>query len=110
MAKKRPPKLSDRSLRRVEERAASKLAQDRERLFVLEAGGRPERPIEAASAAVIESQAIRVPCPRCGGSHEVVEHAAVVQKGVRLREVKLCCRQCGSKRSLWFRIAPPRLN
>jgi len=107
---KRPPKRGERTALRGQERARAKLQKDRERLFVLEPGGRPERPLEAQSAAVVESQATSVPCPRCGGSLEVIEHAALVQQGVRLREAKLRCRQCGSKRSLWFRIAPPSLN
>jgi len=107
---KRPPKRSDRNLRREQERASDKLKEARERLFVLEAGGTPERPLEAASAAVIEAHASSVPCPRCEGSQEVVEHAALVHDGVRLREAKLRCRQCGSQRSLWFKIVGPSLN
>jgi hypothetical protein len=101
---KRPPKRSDRTVRREQARALTRLQQDRERLFTLEPGGQPERPLEAASAAVIERQATRVPCPRCGGTQEVVEHAALIHHGVRLRETKLRCRQCGTQRSLWFKI------
>ena len=101
---KRQPKRSDRTIRREQERASTRLQDDRERLFALEAGGRMERPIEALSAAVIETHATRVPCPRCGGAQEVDEHTALVHAGVRLRETKLRCRQCGSRRSLWFKI------
>lgn len=107
---KRPPKRGERTALREQERARLKLQKDRERLFVLEPGGRPERPLEAQSAAVVESLATGVRCPRCGGSLEVIEHAALVHQGVRLREAKLRCRQCGSKRSLWFRIVGPSLN
>ena len=107
---KRPPKRGERAVRREGERTRAKLQLDRERLFVLEPGGRPERPLEAHSAAVIETQAMSVPCPRCGGSQEVVEHTALVHNGIRLREAKLRCRQCGTKRSLWFRIIGPSLN
>ena len=107
---KRPSKRSDRTIRREQERELSRLQADRERLFSLEAGGRSEHPIEATSAAVIESHASRVPCPRCGGSHELLEHTASVQHGVRLRQTKLRCRQCGSQRSLWFKIVGPSLN
>ena len=107
---KRPPKRGERSALREQECARVKLQKDRERLFVLEPGGRPERPLEARSAGVVESQATGVPCPRCGGSLEVIEHAALVHQGVRLREAKLRCRQCGSRRSLWFRIVGPSLN
>jgi transposase-like protein len=107
---KRPPKRGDRAARRERERAQKKLENDRERLFLLEPGGSPERPLETASAAVIETQATSVPCPRCGGSQEVLEHTALVHHGVRLREAKLRCRRCGSQRSLWFRIVGPSLN
>jgi hypothetical protein len=101
---KRQPKRSERTLRREGERATTRLQEDRERLFALEPGGRIERPIEALSAAVIEAHATSVPCPRCGGGLEVVEHTALVHDGVRLREAVLRCRQCGSPRSLWFKI------
>ncbi len=107
---KRPPKRSARSVRREQERTAAKLAADREKLFQLEAGGSKERPLDASSAAVIEAHAASVPCPRCGGHQEVIEHTALTHKGVRLREAKLRCKQCGSERSLWFRIVGPSIN
>jgi hypothetical protein len=107
---KRPPKRSERTVRRQQGRSDARLRDDRERLFLLEPGGNPERPIDAQSAAVIEAQATRVPCPRCGESQEVIEHAARVHGGIRLREANLRCRQCGSTRSLWFRIVGPSLN
>src|SRR3954463_9830098 len=107
---KRQPKRSERTVRREDERASTRLQEDRERLFALEPGGRPERPLEAASAAVIETQATKVPCPRCGGGQEVMEHVALVHQGVRLRETKLRCRQCGTQRSLWFKIVGNSLN
>jgi len=107
---KRAPKRSDRTLRREQERVKERLKEDRERLFALEAGGSPERPLDAPSAAVIESHALSVPCPLCGANHELVEHSAHVKNGVRLRETKLRCRQCGSTRSLWFKIVGPSLN
>ncbi len=107
---KRPPKRSDRSVRREQARVRAKLEADREKLFQLEAGGSKERPLDASSAAVIEAHATSVPCPRCGGQQEVLEHTALTHKGVRLREAKLRCRQCGSERSLFFRIVGPSLN
>jgi len=107
---KRAPKRSDRTIRREQERAQTRLREDRERLFALEPGGNPERPLSAASAAVIESHAVGVPCPQCGANHELLEHSAHVRRGVRLRETKLRCRQCGSERSLWFKIVGPSLN
>jgi transposase-like protein len=57
---------------------------------------------------VVELRAVAMPCPRCEGQHRVEEHAAVVVEGVRLREVRLVCRACGSRRSAWFRL--PVLN
>jgi len=107
---KRPPKRSERTVRREQARALTRLQSDRERLFTLEPGGAPERPLDASSAAVIEAHATSVPCPLCDSAQEVVEHTALVHNGVRLREVKLRCRQCGSKRSLWFKIVGASLN
>jgi len=107
---KRPPKRSERTVRRAQERADERLLADRERLFTLEPGGQPERPLDATSAAVIEAHASSVPCPRCGGTQEVTEHTALIHHGARLRETKLRCRQCGTTRSLWFRIVGVNLN
>lgn len=101
MAKKPRP----RAKKREGERALAKLQAARERLFELETGGTPERPLNVVSAAVVEAQAESVPCPRCAGKHEVLEHVAVTVSGVRLRETRLRCRQCGTLRSLWFRIS-----
>lgn len=100
MAKKPRP----RTLRRVAARHSSKLAEARERLFELELGGAPERPLTIPSAAVVEAQAMALACPRCEGKHEVVEHVAVTLGGTRLREARVRCRQCGSTRSVWFLI------
>jgi hypothetical protein len=106
MAKK--PKRA-RTVRREAERAAVSLARDRERLFALEPGGSPERPIDVQAVSVVELRAVAVRCPRCDGEHRVDEHAAVTTEGgARLREMRLACRECGSKRSLWFRL--PVLN
>jgi hypothetical protein len=100
MAKKPRP----RTQRRETARAVSKLQEVRQRLFELELGGAAERPLPVASAAVVEIHAESVPCPRCGAKHEVIEHVAVTVAGIRLREARLRCRQCGTSRSLWFRI------
>ena len=96
-------------MRREEARQVAGLARDRERLFKLEAGGTPERPIDVASASVVDVRAAAVPCPRCGAEQAVKEHRAVGGTGgVRLREARLECRRCGSERSLWFRL--PSVN
>jgi hypothetical protein len=100
MGKKSRP----RAQRRDSERALAKLRDARQRLFELELGGAAERPLPVVSAAVVETHAESVQCPRCNGKHEVVEHVAVTVAGVRLREARLRCRQCGTTRSLWFRI------
>jgi transposase-like protein len=99
-AKKSRPRTKQREAARTLE----KLQTARERLFELEPGGSPERPLSVTSAAVVETQAESVPCPRCEGKHDVAEHVAVTVHGTRLREARLRCRQCGSTRSLWFRI------
>lgn len=93
-----------RTVRRAAARHGSKLAEARERLFELELGGAPERPLTIASAAVVESHASALACPRCQGKHEVVEHVAVTLGSTRLREARVRCRQCGSTRSVWFVI------
>ncbi len=98
-------KSRPRTKQREAARSLDKLRAARERLFELEAGGSAERPLTVVSAAVVEAQAESVPCPRCEGRHDVVEHVAVTLHGVRLREVRLRCRQCGTSRSLWFRIS-----
>jgi DNA-directed RNA polymerase subunit RPC12/RpoP len=95
----------ERTLRRESARKAERLARNRERLFLLDLGGSPERPIDVDSAAVVETRARGVPCPRCESEHAVDEHAAVSAHGERLREVRLRCRKCGSRRSMWFRLA-----
>ena len=104
-------KTRPRAQRREAQRELTKLHAARERLFALELGGAPERPLPVVSAAVIEPHAESTPCPRCDGKLELVEHKAVtvakpdVEGPTRLREVRLRCRQCGTPRSLWFRIA-----
>jgi hypothetical protein len=110
VAKKKARTESARTQRRAFERAEQSLAKDRQRLFELEVGGSAGRPIEVSSASVVETHALSVPCPLCSGPHEVVEHAAVVDQGVRLREVRLRCRQCGSRRTLFFRLVEPKPN
>lgn len=105
-----PKKPRARGERRAAERAASKLQSARERLFQLEMGGSAERPLLIASAAVVETHAESAPCPRCEGRQQVAEHVAVTVAGMRLREARLVCRQCGTRRSLWFRITEPGPN
>jgi len=95
-----------RTARREQKRATEKTAALREKLFRLAAGGSPERPLDVVSPATIEPHVSSVECPRCGGRLVLDEHAAVVIEGARLREARLRCCGCGSRRSLWFRIVP----
>ena|ERR1041384_4296707 len=99
-----PKKPRPRTKLREAARSVQKLQDARRRLFELEPGGTPERPLLVASAAVVEAHAESVACPRCSGRHDVVEHAALTINGTRLREARLRCRQCGTTRSLWFSI------
>ncbi|RYZ05890.1 MAG: hypothetical protein EOO73_18430 [Myxococcales bacterium] len=99
-AKKSRPRTKQREAART----LDKLRAARQRLFELQPGGSPEQPLQVVSAAVVEAQAESVPCPRCEGKHDIVEHVAVTRQGTRLREARLRCRQCGTTRSLWFRI------
>jgi hypothetical protein len=103
----RKPKRA-RTVRREGQREAAALARDRERLFALERGGSPERPIDIHATSVVEVRAGTAACPRCGAEHRLEEHAAVTTAGgARLREARLVCRACGSRRSLWFRLLEP---
>ena len=106
MTKKKRP----RNLRRALARQQDKLASARRRLIALESGGSPQRPIEVASAAVIEARAARIPCPDCSGELRAEEHEALAHEGELLREVTLLCRRCGAALAQYFRIVPARLN
>jgi hypothetical protein len=108
--KRKARKDTERTSRRRDERDSEKLAEARERLHGLEAGGSSRRPIDVVSSTLVETHALATPCPRCDGIHDVLEHAAVTIEGVRLREARLRCRQCGSRRSLWFRLVRETAN
>jgi hypothetical protein len=97
----------ERTARRQAAREFVKLAKDRERLFMSEVGGTNERPIDVETPSIVEVRARAVPCPLCAGEQQVLEHAAVMTESGLLREARLRCRRCGSKRSLWFRILAP---
>jgi hypothetical protein len=97
-------KLSPRAERRAVARAADKMARGRERLAELEAGGRPERPVDVQSAAQVEPHALAIACLRCDGPNRLEEHAAVTVNEQRLRVARLVCARCGARRQLWFRL------
>jgi ribosomal protein S27AE len=103
--------VTPRTVRRTQERAAVKLARDRERLAALEAGGAPSRPVEVQSASQVEPHALAAACLRCGGSNRLEEHGAVSDdEGQLLRVARLRCGRCGASRAMWFRITPRALN
>lgn len=105
-----PKKPRPRAERREAERALTKLLAARERLFQLQVGGSADRPLLIPSAAVVEGHAESLPCPRCAGRHQVTEHVAVKVAEHRLREARLTCRQCGTRRSFWFQIVSAGAN
>jgi hypothetical protein len=104
MARRSP---SSRAARRARTREQAKLARDLERLAGLEPGGGPERPIAVESPAAVDVIATARPCPLCGGSLHLEEHAAEVIGGVRLRVARLGCAACGIRRARYFRLDAP---
>lgn len=90
-----------RTARREQERAARRLVRDREKLAALSPGGSEARPIEVTSASVVEVRAHATPCVQCGGEYKVREHTSA-RSG--LRRVEVTCQQCGTRRTLWFRL------
>lgn len=83
------------------------LARARVQLFELEPGATRARPIDVVTASVIELRAESTLCPRCTGHFQVEEHEAHSAAHSRVRELKVRCRFCGDRRSLWFRINTP---
>lgn len=96
-----------RTLARREQLASEKLFRARSKLLDLEPGGTAEHPLAVATASVIEPKARSVHCPRCDEAFDVESHEAEVGEHGRLRRVHLRCRQCGTTRSLWFRVTAP---
>jgi hypothetical protein len=99
-----PRRKTGRAARRERARAHEELVRDLERLARLEPGGSPERPLVIDSPAVVEVRAVAKPCPLCGGSLRVEEHAALEIEGARLRVASVACTQCGVRRSVYFRL------
>jgi hypothetical protein len=104
-----------RTERREREREAQKLARARVKLADLEPGGAADRPIEVASASVIEPHALSMPCAACGtASIRVDEHIAVTVGEAgderRLRVVRARCATCGHRRDVYFRIGTTLAN
>ncbi|MDB4936590.1 MAG: hypothetical protein JWP87_3562 [Labilithrix sp.] len=81
------------------------------KLAALEPGGAPDRPIEVASASIIEPHASSMPCAACGAQGlRVEEHVALTlpeqgsEPARRLRAVHVTCQRCGTRREVFFRI------
>lgn len=103
MTKKAP---RPRRERRAAERQIKKTREDLRRLYALEPGGSPDRPIQLASASEVETVAQSRPCPYCEGSVRVTDHTAEVQQGARLRIARLVCTMCHTPLSRYFTLGP----
>lgn len=110
-----------RTERRARERAARELVKEherslheqiveRERWASLQPGGSPERPIEVASAAVIDLRARAQPCPLCGATLELLQQTAEKIDGRSLRAARMRCRGCHAPRAIWFALTPSLPN
>jgi hypothetical protein len=105
---KRPER--PRTKKRAAARSLHKLAADRERLFLLERGATPQRPIEIATPALVELKASALACPRCLTAFRVEAHRAARVAGLRLREAEVSCPRCHVRRSLWFQLEGTSLS
>jgi hypothetical protein len=100
-----------RTERREAARDEAKLARMRMKLAALVLGGGPDRPIEVASASIIEPHASSMACAACGNlGVRVEEHVARTIEATgsepvrRLRVVHALCQRCGTRREVFFRI------
>jgi hypothetical protein len=99
----RPPRA--RRQQREQQRALRKTVRQLERLASELPGGSPERPIDVASASVIETKARAIRCVQCDAIEMELrgDHASSTARGV-LRELAMVCRQCHAPRAVWFRV------
>ena len=100
----RPPR--PRRQQREQQRALRKTVRQLERLAAELPGGAPERPIEVASASVVETRARAIPCVQCDAIEMELrgDRATSTTRGI-LRELEMVCRQCHAGRAVWFRVA-----
>jgi hypothetical protein len=104
-------KKGARTERRKAERAHTKRLRDAQALAKFEPGGSAERPIEVATAAVLEVQATSFACLGCGQNRlRIKEHAAREIADQRLRLIDVKCGVCGLERRFYFRIGGPLAN
>ncbi|TMA52567.1 MAG: hypothetical protein E6J75_16665 [Deltaproteobacteria bacterium] len=99
-----------RPVRRQRAREQARLVRDQERLARLQPGGAPERPLQVESPAQVDVVATASPCPLCGGTLRLEEHAAERVGGVSLRVARLRCTRCGISRSRYFRLVNRELH
>jgi hypothetical protein len=99
----RPPRA--RRQQREQQRALGKSVRQLERLAAEMPGGSPERPIDVASASVVETKARAIRCVQCDAIEMELrgDRATSTARGV-LRELAMVCRQCHAPRAVWFRI------
>jgi len=102
--KKKPERA--RTARRADARELERARDAATKLYALEPGGSPERPIELASPAQVEIEAESRRCPRCDGALRCEAHEVVLHEGLRLRKAGLACRACGARWARFFRIGP----
>jgi hypothetical protein len=100
----RPPR--PRRQQREQQRALRKTVRQLERLAAELPGGSPERPIEVASASVVETKARAIPCVQCEAIEMELrgDRATSTARGI-LRELAMVCRQCHAARAVWLRVA-----
>ena len=79
--------------------AKARVAEDRARR-----GALPTEAIVVTSAAAIEPQAEREPCPWCGGALHVDQHEVEEHGGDRVRRVDARCGTCSRITTSWFRV------
>ncbi len=99
-----------RTVSRALDRQAKKLTADRERLARLEPGGSATLPIEIESASQLTLRSESYLCLRCSGPVRYVDDCVVEIAGDLRRAATLECKQCATRRVLWFRIAVARPN
>ncbi|MEM6294503.1 MAG: hypothetical protein AAGA54_24735 [Myxococcota bacterium] len=83
-----------------------------EKALAAEKGRRGRTPATAVavdSAAVIEPQVEREPCPWCGGALHVHEHETESHGERRLRRVDGRCGSCSRITTTWFHVRRPSL-
>lgn len=73
-------------------------------------GGSPDRPLEVSSASVVEARATSDPCPVCDRPLYLEEHAVETHGEQSLRAVRVECRFCAHRRTVYVQIAEPMLH